>query len=267
MMHSIKLFLGGLAGMSVMQGGLWVYQQHTRNANVVDVGWTAGLGALSLLYAARGRGLAFNRAVQAVMAGVWSARLGAHLTARIGADVPEDKRYQQLRAQWGPECDKNMFLFFQAQALLSSILSLPLLAISARRSMPAPRSVALATSVWAVAVVGESTADRQLHEFRSRAENKERTCREGLWHYSRHPNYFFEWLYWLAYIPLTAHTPWTLLAGVTSPALMYLAVTRVTGIPPTEAQALKSRKDYKEYQHTTNAFFPWFPKRPSEDGR
>lgn len=194
----------------------------------------------------------------------WSARLVSHLTSRIGSEAPEDKRYQQLRAQWGNQTDKNMFLFFQAQALLSSILSLPLLAISARRSMPAPRSVALATSLWAVAVVGESTADRQLREFRSRAENAERTCREGLWHYTRHPNYFFEWVYWLSYLPLCAHTPWTLLAGVASPALMYVAVTRVTGIPPTEAQAVKSRKDYKEYQLTTNAFFPWFPKKSSE---
>jgi len=194
------------------------------------------------------------------MVGAWSARLGTHLITRMHQS-PEHSRYQQLRAQWTTETDKNMFLFFQAHALMSSLLSLPLLAISARRSMPSPRSMALATSLWAVAVVGESTADRQLREFRTRPENTGRTCREGLWHYSRHPNYFCEWLYWLAYLPLTTHSPLALLSGIASPALVYLALTHVTGIPLAEAQALKSRKDYKEYQLTTNAFFPWFPRK------
>jgi steroid 5-alpha reductase family enzyme len=203
----------------------------------------------------------FNRAVQAVMATSWSARLTAHLLERIQSDAPEDPRYARLRAAWGPQSDWNMLLFFQAQALLSAVLSAPLLAIAARRSMPAPRSVALATGVWVVAVAGESAADQQLREFRAQPENKERTCRTGLWHYSRHPNYFCEWLHWLAYLPLCTHSPLALDGGVLSPALIYIAVTRVTGIPPNEAQAIKSKKDYKEYQETTNAFFPWFPKQ------
>jgi steroid 5-alpha reductase family enzyme len=117
-----------------------------------------------------------------------------------------------------------------------------------------------------VAFAGESLADRQLSRFRQDPRNRGRVCRDGLWRYSRHPNYFFEWLHWWAYVALAAGSPlwWIAVAGV---AMMLLFLTRVTGIPPTEAQALRSRGEaYREYQRTTSAFFPW-PPRTAGAGR
>jgi steroid 5-alpha reductase family enzyme len=120
---------------------------------------------------------------------------------------------------------------------------------------------AAALFIGALAVVGESIADGQLARFRADPANRGRTCREGLWRYSRHPNYFFEWIHWWAYVPLAASSAWwpATLAG---PALMLFFILYVTGIPPTEERALLSRgDDYREYQRTTSAFFPWFPRR------
>ena len=117
----------------------------------------------------------------------------------------------------------------------------------------------LAGALLAVgALVGEGIADRQLAAWRHDPANRGVTCRAGLWRYSRHPNYFFEWVHWWAYVLIGAGVWWTLLG----PALMLVFLFRLTGIPYTEQQALKSRgEDYKRYQQTTSVFFPWFPKQ------
>jgi steroid 5-alpha reductase family enzyme len=114
--------------------------------------------------------------------------------------------------------------------------------------------------IWIVAVSGEAMADRQLAQFRSKSWNHDRVCCDGLWRYSRHPNYFFEWLHWWAYVIMGVSSPGWLLTWI-GPIGMGWALLKVTGIPWTERQALASRgEDYREYQRTTNAFFPWFPR-------
>jgi steroid 5-alpha reductase family enzyme len=118
----------------------------------------------------------------------------------------------------------------------------------------------LATGLWAAALAGESTADRQLARFKATPGSNGLTCRDGLWRYSRHPNYFFEWLIWVAYALFALSAPWGPLA-LASPALMLFLLFRVTGIPATEAQAVRTRgDDYRRYQATTSVFVPWFPK-------
>jgi steroid 5-alpha reductase family enzyme len=114
--------------------------------------------------------------------------------------------------------------------------------------------------IWAVAVGGETLADRQLAAWRAAPANDGRTCRSGLWRYSRHPNYFFEWLHWWTYIPLAWGSPWWWLT-LLGQALMLFTLFKVTGIPHTERQALASRgEDYRAYQRSTSVFIPWFPK-------
>ncbi len=111
-------------------------------------------------------------------------------------------------------------------------------------------------------IAGESVADRQLRRFRHDPANRGRTCREGLWRYSRHPNYFFEWLHWWSYAILAIGGPLSWLAAL-APLVMLVFILFVTGIPPTEARAVASRgEDYREYQRTTSAFVPWPPGDP-----
>jgi steroid 5-alpha reductase family enzyme len=111
-------------------------------------------------------------------------------------------------------------------------------------------------------VAGEALADRQLAAHRRDPANKGKTCRSGLWRYSRHPNYFFEFLHWFAYVFLAVGMGigW-IAASLIGPAVMLVFLYRVTGIPYTEAQALRSRgEDYAEYQRTTSPFLPLPPK-------
>jgi steroid 5-alpha reductase family enzyme len=247
----------GWAVLAPAFAALWGLQLRTRDASFVDVGWAAGLGALALAAAAFLPGEPARRVLVGAMGAIWSLRLAAHLYFDRVRGKPEDGRYAGMRASWGADANRNFFFFFQAQAVLDVLLSLPLLALCSLRGPLGPFDAAGAV-VWLVAVSGEAVADRQLASFRADTANKGRTCRAGLWGMSRHPNYFFEWLHWLAY-SVMAPADWRVW---TSPALMLFFLLRVTGIPATEAQALKSRgDDYRDYQRTTSMFVPWFSRR------
>ena len=117
-----------------------------------------------------------------------------------------------------------------------------------------------AAVLWLLALAGESLADRQLATFKRDPAKVGRVCDVGLWRYSRHPNYFFEWLVWVAYALFALPAAWGWLS-VLSPLLILCLLLRVTGIPLNEAQAVRSKGDaYRRYQAATSAFIPWFPR-------
>ncbi|MGE5234824.1 MAG: DUF1295 domain-containing protein [Acidobacteriota bacterium] len=253
--------------VAVMMAVLWLVQKATDDAGIVDVGWSAGLGVIAVLAAFLLDADPSRRLLVALLAGVWSLRLAGYLLVNRVLGRPEDGRYRTLRARWGAAAQRNFFVFFQAQAALDVVFALPFLF-----AMANPRPLLgvvdlLGIGVWTVAVVGEAMADAQLARFRSDPTNRGRTCRRGLWRVSRHPNYFFEWLHWWAYVALAFPGPgwWVALLG---PALMLLFLFKVTGIPATEAQALASRgEEYRDYQRTTSVFVPWFPARTADRER
>jgi len=182
------------------------------------------------------------------------------LTDRV-IDHPEEGRYRTLRAKWGANANRNLLAFFQVQALLSLLFALPVLVVAYNTTAPLNVWDYLGVSVWVIAAGCTSLADQQLADFKRRPDSYGKTCRAGLWRYSRHPNYFFEWLHWWSYAALAVGTSyWWIPIAV--PLILLYSLLKVTGIPPTEAQALASRgEDYREYQRTTSAFVPWFPKR------
>jgi len=193
------------------------------------------------------------------LGGLWGARLALHLWRRVSGEA-EDGRYRYLREHWQGNQAK-FFGFFQLQALLVALFALPFVAVAQNRVGEPTFWTGLSVVIWVISIAGESLADFQLARFRCDPANRGRTCRAGLWRYSRHPNYFFEWLHWLAYIPLSIGSPTAWLSGV-GPLLMYVFLRWVSGIPFTEAQALRSRgEDYRIYQQQTPMFFPWFPKQ------
>jgi steroid 5-alpha reductase family enzyme len=238
---------------------LWVVQRSTRNAGIVDVGWTLSVGACAVAAAVLLDGWTGRRVAIGTVMGIWSARLGLYLLRDRVIGREEDGRYADLRRAWGSQADARFFWFFQAQALAAVFFALPAL-LAARNATPHLDPLEGAALVlWLLAFAGERTADRQLEHFKADRANRGRTCRGGLWRYSRHPNYFFEWLMWVAYAAFAVASPWGWLAFACPATMLYL-LFRVTGIPATEAQALRSRgEDYRQYQQTTSAFFPWIP--------
>lgn len=247
--------LWALAALLMTAG--WLWQRQRENAGIVDVLWAGGLGGSAVLMAGLGDGAATTRSLLALMGGVWGLRLAAHLWHRVSHE-PEDGRYRYLREHWQGS-QFNFFVFFQAQALLIVLFALPFLAAS-RTLQDHPLQLAGAALIWLACVAGESLADHQLAGFRAKPANQGKTCRDGLWCYSRHPNYFFEWLHWFSYVVLAIGSPLWALAWL-GPVLMYLFLRYLSGVPFTEQQALRTRgEDYRDYQRTTPMIFPWFPK-------
>ncbi|MDH4084602.1 MAG: DUF1295 domain-containing protein [Nitrospira sp.] len=260
----LPLVLVAYLFMTVVMGMLWVVQKKIRNAAIGDVGWCCGLILTVLWYATQASG-SFERIFLPVMlVTLYAGRLGLHIlfTRIIGKE--EDARYQRLRREWGESESAKMLAYFLLQALAIAAFSLPFLVLMWNPRPPSALVELIGLMIWGVAISGEARADRQLASFRADPRNQGRVCREGLWNYSRHPNYFFEWLHWCSYVVMTLGAPGWIFTWI-GPIGMGLALFKISGIPRAEAQALSSRgEEYTAYQATTNAFFPWFP-RPKLD--
>lgn len=253
--------LVGLATYAALLTIVWVIQLFTRNAALVDVVWPAAIGIIGLEYALAGDGPVGVRMLMAVLALAWALRLSGYLAKRMRGK-PEDARYTAARDSWGDKAALYMFGFFMFQALVGWILALPFLVIAYQGESPSLWMMALGCVIWFVSVVGEGTADAQLHRFKEQPENKGKVCRKGLWYYSRHPNYFFESTHWLAYVPLAIGcTGWWWITLI-SPVLMAWLLLKVSGVPTVETKdASEKREGHDEYMRTTNTFIPWPPKK------
>lgn len=251
-----------LAFSSVLMLYLWARQIRTEDASIVDAGWAFCIGISTLYYCFVVDAPVIRKICICGLGIAWSVRLTYYLMRDRVIGKDEDGRYQAIRNHYGEKIDFFHFFFFQAQGLLAVYLSTTFLILLSNPSSHLTLGEYICIALWLIAMLGEAVADSQLASFRSNPSNKGQTCNVGLWKYSRHPNYFFEWLIWIAYAVAGVSMGTTLGILAILPAIvMYVFITKLTGIPYTELQALKSRKEsYSRYQQTTNAFFPWFPK-------
>ena len=260
-MTTLNTLIGAGALFAVL-GMLLAWEAHRRigNAGIVDVAWSAETALLAIFFAIFGAGWSMRRAAIGAVMALANLRLSGYLLRDRVIGRPEDGRYVALRRGWGAKATVRFFWFFHVQAWAALFFALPAILASAN---PEPRWQSIeivGLAVWLLAFLGETTADRQLVRFKADPSSRGRTCRVGLWRYSRHPNYFFEWLMWVAYALFALGSDWGATA-IACPLVMLYLLFRVTGIPATEEQAVRTRgNDYREYQRTTSAFVPWFPK-------
>jgi steroid 5-alpha reductase family enzyme len=237
----------------------WLVQLRLKNAGLVDPIWAWTLGFLAVFYALVGDAPVALRVLLALMGGFWGLRLGTHLFIR-NWNQPEDWRYARFRKDWGAQANRNMFWFFQFQNIFTLLLSsFAFLPIAFRSDAPPLSCWALALLIWNVAVIGEGMADAQMERFRGNKANHGLVCRDGLWRYSRHPNYFFESLHWAAYIPLAIGAPYGWIS-VLAPVVMALLLMKLSGVPMLEEEMIKRKPGYADYVRDTSALIPWPPK-------
>jgi steroid 5-alpha reductase family enzyme len=240
-------------------GFVWAVSTRVNNYGFLDAIWSLSVAILAPIYAFMGDGDATRRMVFTIVGVAWSLRLGLYILTRVWRHHPqEDKRYRTLREKWpGPG---RFLLFFELQALIAVLFSLPFLLASVNTSPGLGFFELAGLSLAALAIVGEATADWQAQKFKRNPANKDSVVNVGLWRYSRHPNYFFESMVWWGFCIADLDSPhgWV---TVLCPLLMLYILLQVTGIPLTEKHSLESRGDaYREYQRTTSRFIPWFRK-------
>jgi len=250
---------------------LWLRQRRTQNATSVDAAWSAGIGLCAIGFAALLDGDPAQRWLAAGLGGCWSTRLTWHLLRdrvfrerSLPAAHREDGRYRAMREHWGQAANRGFFWFYQAQAVAALLFALPFAGMAVHH---ASEGTAWSLEPWqwlgltlaAASALAEALADHQLARHRADPDRRRFACRVGLWRYSRHPNYFFEWLVWCG-IGLAA-APAIGWIALLQPTTMLLLVRFVSGVPWNELQAMKSRpEDYARYRLETNTFVPWWPR-------
>jgi steroid 5-alpha reductase family enzyme len=239
----------------------WWFARRIDNYSLVDPVWAFGIGLTGAGWLVAVGGNAPKQWIAAALLAAWSGRLGWHLQKRIRKAHPEeDSRYAKLRRSFGNHVSSAFLGVFEIQAASAVLLALPFLFIAADRDHAWGAWETFGSLVALGGIAGEGIADAQMARFKERKPEAGAVCREGLWNWSRHPNYFFEFVIWLGFYLYACGSEWGR-AMVHAPAIVLFLLLRVTGIPPTEASAVRRKGDaYRIYQRTTSAFVPWPPK-------
>ena len=244
-----------------LAGAIYIAALRLRLMAMVDLIWTFGLGLAGAAYFVFHDLVNVRSLMVLAIILVWSLRLSYYLLKDRVLKHEEDPRYQALATHWGDHARRNFLGLFLIQIPFIALFLLPVSTAMQNTSVLGWTDL-LAVVIVIVALTGESIADGQLGRFRAEASNKGQVCKRGLWKYSRHPNYFFEWLHWWAYVAFAwnSFNWWLSLVG---PIAMYIFLRYLTGIPHAERSSLKRRGEaYRTYQQTTSPFFPWIPRQP-----
>ncbi len=252
--------LSALGAAGVAMTALWAVSVRLRDASVIDAVWGPGFALVAAWTMALGGGSPRGGLVAALVA-VWGVRLGVHIWTR-NAGHGEDPRYRAMRAQHGARFWwVSLFTVFWLQAALLWVVSLPVQFV---QLWPAQASWGwldwVAALVWAVGFSFQTIGDAQLRAFKADPANRGKVLDRGLWRYTRHPNYFGDFLVWWGFylFALAAGGSgwWTALG----PLVMSVLLMRVSGVTLLEKGLHKSRPGYAEYVQRTSAFFPRPPK-------
>ena len=249
---------------SVLMLLFWLIVTYNKRAGLVDVGWSFSIVLNVMLLAIFVDTAPFNvRLFIGIASCAWFLRLTWHLLRRYWFETEEDRRYANMRKAMGRFQHLGFLAFFIFQAGLVILFSYPMFSLintpEIQWSSATNLFIMFAAMIMLIAFVGESIADHQLYKFKQNPEHHGQTMDQGLWKYSRHPNYFFEWLHWFAY-PILGLAAGLYILWI-YPLLMWIFLYYITGIPFSEQQALRHRgQNYRDYQKRTSMFIPWQPK-------
>lgn len=239
----------------ILMSGVWCLFLWCQNPGIIDVFWSVAIGMVAFLYCPIDVGHVAKCVLQCLLL-IWALRLSMYLCITRILTKQAEKRYELIAKHWRMPRHLGFFCHFQLQGLLAMGMALPFVYID--RGPVAHSFTIIAVLLIITGLIGASLADYQLHTFCKTQPGK--VCGEGLWRYSRHPNYFFEWLIWLGFALPATLAPWGFL-GYLSPLLLLCLMCKIT-IPITEAGSLQSKGQiYRDYQSRTAIFIPWFPMR------
>ena len=255
-------FLRVLGYSIVFFAVIWWVAKELDNWSIVDAFWAYFFGILGIqhLYV-HSFSLDNSSIVLTLLVIAWSFRLGTHLAVRISRNLRhEDGRYVKMRQQWGEDLNFKMFKFYMLQALVLGILWTPFISsyLHSDKSLLPIHWVGIAVTI--IGLLGEFMADRQLKSFKANSAAGA-VCDTGLWAWTRHPNYFFEWLVWVGFALVSYNHDYYAIPGIICAGFMYYLLTRVSGVSMTEEHLSSSKGErYKIYQSTVPAFWPKKPK-------
>jgi steroid 5-alpha reductase family enzyme len=257
----LRLWASSALFVTVAMLGVWLLSLRLRDASIVDIFWGAGFAGISLVGLAFGAGDIERRALVATMTLLWGLRLAAHLFVRNRGEG-EDGRYQAMRRRHGDRFGiVSLRTVFAFQGVLMLVVALPVVVAQSTIGSPIGALDVAGIALFACGLAFEAIGDVQLTRFKADPANAGLVMDRGLWAWTRHPNYFGDFLVWWAIFATAAGSalPWPLVAAV-GPAVMAFLLMRVSGVPILERRMQRSRPGYAEYAKRTSSFFPRPPR-------
>ena len=254
---TLSVALVGLGVALASMTLLWVVSLLREDTSIVDPFWGPGFAIVTVAYLFADGRFVDRGLLTLVLVTAWAGRLGYHLLKR-NLQEGEDARYAKWRAEAGASWPlRSLFTVFWLQALLLWGVSMPLLG-SVRSTDPLGPLDVLGTVVFLVGLTIESLADLQLARFKADPANKGQVFDSGLWRYSRHPNYFGEFVLWwgLYLVAAAGGAYWTVVGAL----LISFLLLRVSGVTLLERSLTETKPQYAEYVRRTSAFVLWPPK-------
>ncbi len=261
----VAILIIATIALSLIMAAAWLMQRATGNGGWADVFWAFGVGTSGIIAVLASSDMVSpaRQYLVVTLLAIWSLRLGGHILSRTRKSH-DDPRYVKLREEWGALANSRMFFFLQSQAFIGAMLVICVYVAAARPDADLEFPDYVGALIMLIAVAGEAIADLQLKRFGKDPANRGKICDVGLWAWSRHPNYFFEWLAWTSYVLIGADFDGDYVHGwltLTAPVLMYVLLRHVSGVPPLEEHMLASRGNaFRAYQRRTSVFFPMPPK-------
>lgn len=256
----MNIYLSTALVLFVYFTAIFILAQFMKNNSIVDSFWGPSflLVAVWTYFATPQQGA--RSTLVTVLITIYAVRLFTHITLR-NWNKPEDYRYVAMRKKWGTNFPilQAYLKVFILQGIISYLVSLPIIAVNASESQRLDLLALLGLGVWILGFTFESVGDRQLTQFKADKNNKGKLMTQGLWAYTRHPNYFGEATMWWGIFLLAARSLLQI-ALVISPLIMTYLLLFVSGVPLLEKR-YENREDFKQYARRTNKFFPWFPKK------
>ena len=250
------IFIDGMLVIMILAALTWLLSLYLKDVSIVDSIWSLMFLAAAIYYYSNITETNIKQDVFFILIVIWSVRLATHLTWRNWGEA-EDRRYQEIRKKYSPNFSlKSLPIIFVFQAVLAILISLPIVSVLGSQSdyLQLGYIEYAAIGIWTLGFLFESIADWQLASFKSNSDNENKVMDKGLWRYSRHPNYFGEFLIWWGfYIFAFNAAPWWI---IVSPLLMSWLLLKFSGVVMLEETIVHRRPKYQGYIDSTNAFFP-----------
>ena len=241
-----------------MMTALWPLSLKLADVSIIDILWAPAFAVLGLACFIATPVTGARAAIAVALVLVWAIRLGSHIFARWSHLGHEDYRYAEMRRQRGANFPLvSLVTIFWLQALLLWIISFPL---QAAASSDAPLGVldVVGTVLALAGIVIETVADWQLTHFRADPANRDKVMDQGLWSWSRHPNYFGDFVLWWGFflLGMASGAPWWTILG---PLVMSALLIHFSGAGLMEDTIIVRRPGYADYIRRTSLFVPWPP--------
>lgn len=257
----------------------WIICCVRKNGSMVDLGWPSGFFVMTIYFFFTGSASIAKKLIICLPLFLAGLRFIVGWAVFRNHFKHEDRRWELWRERWRngegwlgiKSIPLNFFFFYHCQSMTNAlILTLPLSLVCHSDKGVTLLEIA-GVIIWSISFALENVADQQLTDFKIKNKgNKANTvCRDGFWNYSRHPNYFFEFVLWVAMAMITLPNiteSWQYIVCALIPIVGYLFLVEFTGVPMCEKQSLKNRGEvYRKYQEEVNMFFPWFPRTSKKD--